>query len=937
MTTSGSYVEWRAYIGPPWRRDDATDFWDWSSFPAAWQDDSTIAPHPTYITSDLEPGATSVVLADKTGFLITAGGIWVGGNAAGEMWEYITYTDITGLTCVGCTREAASDELNSHHSTGAVVRFWWPITTDDGELEITESIDDTLTAVTWQAKMGGVTIPQAAIRNRHLVLIQTRVNDANGAMGLWTNELFGWLMNPEASDDYKHEGAWTVQILSSAGMLALLETPGVHVGQLNVAVQSNASASPQLAAPYKEYNSGAFTAAEPDLGPANAIDGRMTTLYMSERNIQSAANKPPDPGSDAPAYSIDQVHVSPYDGQGDGARWIQIVGPGAYRTPRLANQNKVFPELYDKALLPNDTSFDYRVPKLILCEHKPIFEMENPGIDSDWTICELGGTTIRNMNHYTGAFGEAGQENSAVTIAEWWDSLLPAGAALHLEYGSQWDCGMVTWGTMGTLQLSTIHAWDPIDWSGTSLVAPAAGQTMWRNYTVAKGSAEAWYSSRISTPGYWMDGTTPQWLRTMLRPIGLRLRDALTADIFPMGGGTVYVTSDLGDSVNGLGAAGTIQIATEQMPYTAKVEAGGQLTGVIRGVAPLAHAAGDQCFVLEGTVATNAIGVKKIVLRQKAGQPTVKDFKLYASRSMVARVPSDAGFANDYDLLAQVTNNVDEAYTYTLAPTSRYRQILVVVTATGATGRLVIPELQVIADDANYDTSSLLAADSTAAQLAGCVLDLCGIPTGAQTLVAGTPALDNVTTERGSAWRVLTDLADYAGCRITVARDSKITFQIDPLWSISDPAPAADYSWDDSDIASIRPNWRTGLSVGQMRLKWISGDGESGGVAYYPATPDTVGQQVDAGPYVCASAAAALVKAHKLYWIRRAPYGDVLEMGDPTWSVRPGMIISRTWPLDSTMLDLDRTYMVRQATHRISKNALTDVFYVQQLGREDEL
>src|SRR5512146_3160464 len=118
-TTVKHILEWRAHVGPEWTRDDASAFYDWSGL-AAGGTFTDIAD--THTEADLEPAATSIALHSAAAFP-TAGGLWFSGNAAGEAWEYCSYTGKSTNTLTGLTRETVDSEQTGHHTAGATARF----------------------------------------------------------------------------------------------------------------------------------------------------------------------------------------------------------------------------------------------------------------------------------------------------------------------------------------------------------------------------------------------------------------------------------------------------------------------------------------------------------------------------------------------------------------------------------------------------------------------------------------------------------------------------------------------------------------------------------------------------------------------------------------------------------------------------------------------
>jgi len=177
----GHYVEWRAFIGPPWKPDTDAAHWDWSDLDAGSAYDPETDIPATSLDAAMTSGSTTAEVGSIAD-LPSAGTVWIGPNSSGESWERIDYEATgSGATIAAgtwhpvagmitypsatnaqtrlqtLTRETADNELTGAHAAGAAVRFWWPLDTADGVLSITEEMieskDGTLATVTWAARL----------------------------------------------------------------------------------------------------------------------------------------------------------------------------------------------------------------------------------------------------------------------------------------------------------------------------------------------------------------------------------------------------------------------------------------------------------------------------------------------------------------------------------------------------------------------------------------------------------------------------------------------------------------------------------------------------------------------------------------------------------------------------------------------------------------
>lgn len=912
-------VQLRAYVGPPWRRSDAAEYWDWTALNLAAY---TPAPTATTLDVDVDPAVDSVVLADAGDFP-TAGGCWLGPGTR-ETWEYVTYTGKSTNTLTGVTRETISAEQTGHHASGSAVRFWWPLTLDS--LTYTGAMDDALASSYWSAELRGHNYPQAALRNRQLCIVQARwAEGAGGDWGNWQTELIGWLLNPQLADKAEDPGAWQCELVSSRQMLDLVSIGGLRVGLQNIATSGSADASPELAAAYKEYGSGEFSSAQPDVGPASVLDADMATLYISERHV-GAANPPA--GTGYAVYAPDQVHIAPYTGQAAGTRWIQMQrGPDEVDWGvKLINTAGYYPGDARGGLWWNDGSGytgDDTHP-LVLVESAVRFKQENPEY-GDCTIFEIDDTVGFALNSVA---------VTGYTAKQWWDGLAPGGGSLLLliSQGASLDnvAGGVVWGT------TSVN--DPTWWTGASMAAIAPGQTLRRTWSSNTKTAADWTCGRASTPGYFLqldeDDNPPKlWLDVQARPIGLRLRDAID-DSQTTG---IYITSDVGDTLDGLADEDTIQIGNEQIHYTEKGTGntlGGTVTRGANGTTVAAHAADDLIYVVAGDVATTAPLLSAIHIKRGAGLPVPKAFTVRGSAYEHVRTPDDEDYTADFTDLATVTDNADETAIILLWPSARYHHILIEVTAmTTDPYRLMLNEVELHADLSVY-ASTRTVTTATIAEAIWYLLALAGFPVAAYLDISDTPTVIDYTTAGGMCGGVCADLADYGGCRFAVGRDSKITVQKDPFWASVAP-PTENVEWLKALASSLDAEMAHGLNVSQVALSWRDATNATQGVVRYPTTAANIGEVVEIGPYYYADATAALAGATKRFWQLRRPYGVLVAAAGPAWLRDAGEGMGIYWQAVAGNV-LDRLYLAQQAQHACQGGVVESVFTMLQISGSDE-
>ena len=432
--------------------------------------------------------------------------------------------------------------------------------------------------------------------------------------------------------------------------------------------------------------------------------------------------------------------------------------------------------------------------------------------------------------------------------------------------------------------------------------------------------------------------------------MGLTLTNDIT-NSSPGAVGLLYIS--LGDTgcVDGLDAAGTLQIGSEQITYSAKSTDNRSVIVTARGAnstTAAAHSAGETIYQVEDGLATDTLPLNSILLKRTNGKPYPKDFKIYGSRNLTApRVPdedapadpaSDVSWTQDYEQFEVVTGNTFATHTYVLpiaepALNRRYRWLLLVVTAmTTAPYQMMLNEFEVTVAGNVYSAATYLATGDVY-DAASAILDGCGIPDDARVDGTGTPTVIGYTTAPDFAWPVVADLADMTGCFVNAGRDSKLTVSVHPYFAAT---PSIDTTWSKTLAAAYEPDWPYGRMVSQIELPWLALTGDSGGTVKYPTTPDTFGAILKLEPQRFADAAAALVVAEKKYWLTRLPFGAVIETSGAPLAARPGVAHSVGWQLDTDMLAMARVYLIDNVTHRLENHTLTTVLHGVQINREDE-
>lgn len=898
MTT---FVQWRAWIGPRWREKGTTGADAWTQIA-----NGTIAPQEaaTTLAATLADGATSATLASGASYPAANGWAFIGPNAGGQAWEYIDYTTRSTNTISGLTREpSAGREHNGAHTSGAAVRLFWPLETNNGQLTISRSTDANLSAETWTATISGVAIPPAAVRNEHLIAITYRTNPAASYALL----LVGWIQAPRTKDDYQQRGEWSIQIVPAATLVGASVIDGIRAGAIDLARSGSASADTDLADSRKEAGSGDYVAADPGLTPSNVTDGDDNTLWIGERVI-GTSDVAGFPGGLTDAHFISQLFIRRWTGDTRPSRWIELLCKG---------------QSYPNAMLCSSTGANASInlggvqatfgDRIIICEDKATFEADHPLSDA-LKIIQIG--------------------------SAWFDaiSVTADSVGIHFALSDVWT-HTTMWGSPANDNPVHRNHPDPDQygesWPGPGITAPQPGQVIRYHYNASGSDRRDHFATDYAEhAGYAVgDGDDP-WIMVSLPAMGLTLAEDITAST-PGAGATLKISDEGGTAgAGGLPSSGTIQIAQEQITYSAKTTDGVTVSArAAAGTTAAEHVEGDLIQIVDGTTATDAQPIRQIVWRRRTGGSVPKHFYLYRSWLEAPRRPGESNYGYDYEQLADVGSNTGATYTISLSPSRRARAILIQFeTMTADPGRPRLNSVEAYLDEAFYNADNWLTGSPTAAAMIAQVLINAGVPTGAITQSSGTATITGFSTAKDGAWKIAADLADYAGAYIAQNLTSLITVSANTRWTAGSLTPAV--TWTRSNARAVELVQTLNRTISQVKIAWRTPDASASGTESYPATPANVGAPVEYDEALYASSTAAQSAARRRYLQSRYQYQIVVDCAEGQPTVKPGDIHAIQWQFASDMQQIDRTFFVMAVEHQIAGNVWATVITGQQAERE---
>ena len=894
-----AFYQFRALVGPRYNH------FDWSGFGYG---DTTSFDISSVIAAEIADSSVTTFPLVSAATFPSAGGFFVG-DSSGTAFEYVQYTGKSTNNLTGCVREPSGvSNHNGYHEADETAWFWYPLEDDDGTLRFSLNYDATLSAQTWDASLRGYNARHWALRNNHLIAIQTRTSPT----GTWALELLGVIDSPTFHDTPDRYGQWAMTIRWVGNVWANQRVKGTRVGNFDIAKHATASGSTSLVLASDERDSDDYTQAEPTFEPDKAVDDDAATLWIAERFMgveMDYTNPNADPENDQ-NIKFNQLYLNPPDDAPPRARWIEIISFTAdgVQGVSLYSANDTEAVILDLSSATINTD-----EVLVICEDESIFTQLNP-VATPTAVIEASSF----FDHITAAGGDMWLRNSMS-----WLSRVAWGDGHHSTDGANFPHVDAPTGQYG---------------SGTLIDVPAKGQTL-RYIHDTTGTTEAtdfWDVGKVHNAGYKVSTTPDQWLAITLPGMGLFLKADITSDE-PSDGDYLDIVDAAGNgSTAGLPNSGVIYVGGEYIQYQSKDEDGVTLAasgarGYTGGTSAAAHDAGDPVYIVESGVITNAPMLSSVAWYRYAGS-VPKNFTVSRSNILEPRTPASTGWQADYTQIEDVNDNTDTEWAYTFGSSTRVQTLLIEVEKmTEDPGRPRINEVSAILDKAYYLSANWQDNEISTHALIENILVDAGWPAGAIDNNGGTTVLSDVETAEDAAWVVAVDLAEFAGVKLTVDRVSHLSIAADTFWTSS--SPTYSFTWDETNVADIQKSDRNDLSVAQVALNWRTPDGTDGGIEYYPATPGIAGETLEIKEQAYASSAAAQAAAIKKYYLAHFPYTVVIEAAGSYPTMAPGYIHRLVWSFNTSDGEIERLYLVTGVDHWIEDADWHTTVYLQQIQR----
>jgi len=900
-----TFVQTQVFVGPLWEPAGADCAWDWGR-----TQDLDLAGVKGKITSRVLAPDSSLLYS---GFILPPkGGFWLGPGVAGQGWEYIAYGSAGGTYASGLRREPASvREHNGVHEADAVLQMWAQLEGDDGKLHIIRETNDTLCATKWSAEISGVAAPRAFLRRHHAVLVRQRESH----LLPWEPLLLGWIDEYSVDDDFSKVAKWKVRVVSSAGMLEKMAVPPLRSGELDLCQYGKIIVQDvQLASVHKEWGSGDFVAASPDVSAKAAIDGDENTAWIPERVLgfetDGEGNDLSIKSSDKTAWGeifVVEMNLGTVPGLGKGYRWIQfgttVSSIGDFRVfNKTGNQIGALIDLGGSA---------GTASRIFLVENLNLFSAHNP-LANPTRIVEVGAGWFDAFDLNSDALGIWGSNNPSFDPTKF---LGPA----------------IKWGNDPDVRIPSHEGKSCEMMAGPCLQIPMDGKVLaWRRKTDGTPVGTWWYAATTAdTAGYDPGETRPYpFFMVQLPTMGLALKTDVTGSY----SGLLECWDGKTTHVNGLPASGIIQIGSEQMRYDFKTKTA--INIVERGYGltdPTAHQAEDSVLVVENGQATDGFQVRQIRWKRREGKSHPSHFKIWGSGFAVQpRHPVADDEDPNYEFEMDFTKYADEqwyaANEYTIdfsqSPKRMSWLLFQISLMNVQPSRARVDSFEAILDTTLLDPDCWLPEGATLLDALAKLLHNAGVPASAITMALPLPFMDafKVMTAYSNAWSVLTDLADYSGCYVNVDLLSHITISTNVVWR-PELSQYPHREWDRSNLATVQFIAERSTPTAQVQMERLNPDGTTAETLVYPTQMDAVGvvQQMKATIYPSHDTAMAALE--RRYLLAKYSYTIGLQTALGQDDLAPGEVNSVSWAFgDPNSLESAtavRTGIVRDVEHTI--------------------
>jgi len=549
----------------------------------------------------------------------------------------------------------------------------------------------------------------------------------------WRLAWVGMIETSPWQDNYRHGAWWNLTVRSAEASLERTDSPRLRIGALDVASDGNVTTKSTLSLPALEAGNNEFVGATQNVAPANMIDGRLDTVWISQDTPSiTGEDYAPFVGADMAKRNyrlmVDEIFFKPVTGfSPKNTWWIELFhnqdnGQGVpWLIMFTENRNGAIVVMYIAAGIGIEDR-----GRIVICPNRQIFEAYTGGVPAGVTVLE---TSAFCQAEYTPATISIRNVSAGLSTTPLWliNGLSgPTPKPFNLSSSQGWlaftttdvvSASSVVDGAVFSKFLNDEAAMDLVVWSDGPAITTipsiipaqdsweggacpfnvstiATGQSIRRNPTgnIATNGPSDWIIESFPRPGGKWDANVAEWAQIELAEHATTLTATASVAATLL---TVNDTKGWPTPLTGACCQGIFD--TEVFDYTAATGT----TITLSGSVSVEHADTTPIYPYADEEKQSGWPLKSITIARRSGLSTIEQGDIYLSSASGCRDYDEANFTADYFTDSPQRFGSTTAYTYEgfavneTTPGFRWiRTILIVIHKMSDNGRAKINEVK---------------------------------------------------------------------------------------------------------------------------------------------------------------------------------------------------------------------------------------------------
>jgi hypothetical protein len=780
----------------------------------------------------------------------------------------------------------------------------------------------------WTAELQGTDYDAAYLDLGRTIVQWMRIWRPASGWQPWLLDLVGQITNRDDVDNCQHGQQWTRTLVGTNGSLDRWNAPHLVAGPIDVATGSTVTASPALALPELERDTGEFIGegATDSVQADNIADGKLGTVYISEAIPAATIPTWPVAGEDGNLW-ISEVFCKPVVGwPASQCWWVEIWNgrrhggqEGSRIYLKLINNPSHVQAIDSSAgiFMAPGTQILHPDRFAVVCGNRTFFEKYTGGAPNAEFVLDASAYKPTFIPDVTdGYIAVCGPDGTGLSNGIAW---APAGALRRYE---GWDTGSPNWAARAAVNETALPVGDSIAWYGDTANRDAY-------YGFYQNNAPHPGDYRLPQGGVWAQVVLPANACKLIAPLSassthvaldnyLGWRQPTTAEGGTLKGivslGTNYVFNYSGRDTGGLIVASWDNAPPSPLPIGTAVN-------------PLAYVTlngAGSWYTMDGYPL-----IETQLVRRKT--PVVEGYQCLWS-PFEARTPGTDGWRGDYydhwhfagGLTGQVITDAlsDGAYGFLWV-----RTILYFVEHMADSGRAKINEVRAkVAQTALGWSGTPDVNGERSVDLAWYLLrDYYGM--AARDTSDASSHLAHQLGQHATAIQpisqVLDDLARATGCLVDYTPVGTVYWRDDPRWPLGRSETAPLYTFD---AASLRGDLHLTQGLPPVNYVILNATSLEGGEPHavrvvYPPGPKPTGEP-EPGALTEEISGYNVAQDQQAFFVAESEWHNRFYTGTATLTVkgvgewcRPGLWVGTTWDHDGSGLTT-QWWLIDKVTRR---------------------